>query len=148
MNINQVIATEVMGYQLCKCNHTQLRNQFYKNEHKRRRQELYSYPTGNYFPFGSDNRCNTCRNLYVGVVSYSTRISDAWNVVEKLAEHHAILSGPTIYPNINGWNVDLCLKNGQEVRIADPLLPRAVSKAAVRAIKLIKRSKALLNGSK
>lgn len=81
-----LVATKVMGLEICICDHEDLRQKHLASQRPKNtysRGSMSNHRT-EYFPFGSNNNCNTCTKQYPGIVSYSTNIADAWKVIAKL----------------------------------------------------------------
>jgi len=82
--LDTLVAEKVMGLKVCKCDHDELRQNAYDAWIERCKDPLEYHGSPQYFSHNSDRKCNYCAGLYMPVVNYSTDISHAWDVVEKL----------------------------------------------------------------
>lgn len=84
IELNKLVAEKVLGLTICQCNEDDLRTAHQKAVDARLKDPFaYHYDTG-FFRFNSNNKCNFCGLAYLNVLEYSTNITRAWDLVEKL----------------------------------------------------------------
>lgn len=115
---DKIIAQKVMGLKVCECDHEALRKNTYEAWVLRCKDPMAYHGSPSYIPYGSDGDCNTCHGAYAPALRYSSSITRAWEVVEKLGGvfrmascglgHYRVAFSDFIYAGgPSGWDDDV-----------------------------------------
>lgn len=135
--IDTLVAKNVLKLEVCECDHDALKLKHYKDWQERCRDPYLEHSFASYFSHGSDKNCNHCGMAYMPVRTYSTDISMAWEVVDKLTEDGATVA----VVGSSDWECEISLNDGRFLTKADTTVfgtadtaPLSICIAALRAV--------------
>ncbi len=86
LELNTLVAEKVLGLKVCKCDHYKIHMDMAMKWQERCKDPMENHAPPRMFSHNSENNCNYCGNAYMPFRNYSTDISWAWQVTEKLME--------------------------------------------------------------